>query len=180
MRTGIDRCHARSIFLFTELFVPEAVRFLSEPDAEKARVAPDAIAKKGARVTILTVLTSLEIVAAVAVDAVVEEFRVQVVETINTGFILLEAVAVVAVLTKIRMHDEIAVLAGTGVVDVIGVDERPLDVERERRHFPTQSIQLFKERLRKIERSTIGMRIPSIAMPAVPTVDRLLEWRRML
>jgi len=80
-------------------------------------------------VAIDAILARFESIALVTVNAVIEKLRVQVIETIYTGTILLKAIAVVAIFIEVRMHDEVAILARSCVVNVLGIDEFPLNVE---------------------------------------------------
>jgi hypothetical protein len=129
--TETNQRSALLIFPFRELFVFEAVLLVAKSHAQEAIAATDAIAEEGARRAVLAVLTSDETVRVMHVHAVVAVLTMEIVKSVDAEEIILEAVPVVTIFAKIRVHDEVAILRGTGVVDVVGIDERPLNVERE-------------------------------------------------
>ena len=87
----------------------------------------DTITEEGATTTVQALLAPSQIVSTVTIDTVVEQFGLEVVETIDTRRALFAAVDVHAVLAEVCVHDQVAVLCKTCVVNVFRVLVCPFD-----------------------------------------------------
>lgn len=114
------------------------------------------------------------------VHAVVAEFAVEVIEPIHAEVILFKPISVVAILTEICVHQQIAVLAGAGEVNVITVLVVPLNVQCHGRNLLLDLSNLFEKGAREIDVLSVITRIPLITIPTFPAVVGLVQVRCIL
>jgi hypothetical protein len=97
---------------------------------------------------------------------------VEVVEAVNTVSIVLKAVAVITVFAKVRVHDQIAVLAGACIVYVFGILRFPINVQVLIGNRGKELPHLLEERPMKIHGFPVLQRIPFITQVTLPAVNR--------
>ena len=114
------------------------------------------------------------------VDAVVAQLTAEIVESINARGVFLESIAEVAILTIISMHDQVAILRESGVVDVLGIHNSPLYKKILGRYCLPELLHLREDRSREIYIPTIGAWIPPVTVPTFSAVDGFPVLRRML
>jgi hypothetical protein len=131
-------------------------------------------------VAVDAVLAVDEAVGGMAVHAVIEELALEVIEPVDAGAIMFEAVAVHTVLAEVRVHDQVAVLRGAGVVDIIAVLQFALHIEGEGGYGALELPQLLEKRPVEIDVAPVRERVPTVAMPALTTVVRNAALRRKL